>query len=218
MADTKLTALTETTSPATTDDVYIVTTPGGTPASKRSTIANLAATIGTLTSQRIGQAVAGVGGASYLEVGSIPATYSSIRCACFGKCDSSSTAQAINLTINGDGGGNYDIEVIISYATTLAASEALAGTSIQVGNFSDSTGPANAADQVVFEILGYANTTFQKTLWFQGTSKLSTASSGVRTRLGAGWWRSTSAITTLRLTPGSGKFLQGSTMTVWGLY
>lgn len=41
MADTKLTALTETTSPATTDDVYIVTTPGGTPASKRCTIANL---------------------------------------------------------------------------------------------------------------------------------------------------------------------------------
>lgn len=41
MADTKLTALTETTSPATSDDVYIVTTPGGTPASKRCTIANL---------------------------------------------------------------------------------------------------------------------------------------------------------------------------------
>lgn len=41
MADQKLTALTETTSPATSDDVYIVTTPGGTPASKRCTIANL---------------------------------------------------------------------------------------------------------------------------------------------------------------------------------
>lgn len=41
MADTKLTALTETTAPATTDDVYVVTTPGGTPASKRCTIANL---------------------------------------------------------------------------------------------------------------------------------------------------------------------------------
>jgi len=41
MADSKLTALTETTSPATTDDVYVVTTPGGTPASKRCTIANL---------------------------------------------------------------------------------------------------------------------------------------------------------------------------------
>lgn len=41
MADTKLTALTETTSPATSDDVYVVTTPGGTPASKRCTIANL---------------------------------------------------------------------------------------------------------------------------------------------------------------------------------
>ena len=46
MADTKLTALAETTSPATTDDVYIVTTPGGTPASKRCTIANLKTTLG----------------------------------------------------------------------------------------------------------------------------------------------------------------------------
>lgn len=41
MADQKLTALTETTSPATSDDVYVVTTPGGTPASRRCTIANL---------------------------------------------------------------------------------------------------------------------------------------------------------------------------------
>lgn len=46
MADTKLTALTETTAPATTDDVYIVTTPGGTPASKRCTIANLKTAMG----------------------------------------------------------------------------------------------------------------------------------------------------------------------------
>lgn len=47
MADTKLTALTETTAPATSDDVYIVTTPGGTPASKRCTIANLRTAMST---------------------------------------------------------------------------------------------------------------------------------------------------------------------------
>lgn len=46
MADTKLTALTETTSPALTDDVYVVTTPGGTPASKRCTIGNLKTAMG----------------------------------------------------------------------------------------------------------------------------------------------------------------------------
>lgn len=46
MADSKLTDLPETTSPALTDDVYVVTTPGGTPASKRSTIANLRAAMG----------------------------------------------------------------------------------------------------------------------------------------------------------------------------
>lgn len=49
MADTKLTALTETTSPATSDDVYVVTTPGGTPASKRCTIANLKTAMGAVT-------------------------------------------------------------------------------------------------------------------------------------------------------------------------
>lgn len=46
MADAKLTALTETTAPATTDDVYIVVTPGGTPASRRCTIANLKIAMG----------------------------------------------------------------------------------------------------------------------------------------------------------------------------
>lgn len=46
MADAKVTALTETTSPATSDLVYVVTTPGGTPASKKCTIANLKTAMG----------------------------------------------------------------------------------------------------------------------------------------------------------------------------
>jgi hypothetical protein len=38
MADAKVSALTETTSPLYTDDLYIVTDPGGTPASKRVSV------------------------------------------------------------------------------------------------------------------------------------------------------------------------------------
>lgn len=41
MADAKLTALTATTTPASTDITYVVTTPGGTPASKKVTNADL---------------------------------------------------------------------------------------------------------------------------------------------------------------------------------
>lgn len=43
MADAKLTALTENTTPALTDDLYIVDDPGGTPASQRITVGNLLA-------------------------------------------------------------------------------------------------------------------------------------------------------------------------------
>jgi hypothetical protein len=53
MADSKLTALTEITNPATTDDVYIVSTPGGTPASKRCTIANFKTAIGITQGCRV---------------------------------------------------------------------------------------------------------------------------------------------------------------------
>lgn len=42
MADTKVTALTENTTPVGTDLVYIVDDPGGTPASQKITVANLA--------------------------------------------------------------------------------------------------------------------------------------------------------------------------------
>jgi hypothetical protein len=41
MADSKVTALTATTSPATTDLVYVVVDPGGTPLSRKCTIANI---------------------------------------------------------------------------------------------------------------------------------------------------------------------------------
>lgn len=54
MADTKLSALTATTSPATTDLVYVVTDPGGTPASKKCTIANLKTTMGVTGHSYVG--------------------------------------------------------------------------------------------------------------------------------------------------------------------
>jgi len=41
MADSKLTALAESTAPVSTDIVYVVVTPGGTPAEKKVTLANL---------------------------------------------------------------------------------------------------------------------------------------------------------------------------------
>lgn len=46
MADSKLTALAAATSVATTDILYAVTTPGGTPASKKITVANLMISMG----------------------------------------------------------------------------------------------------------------------------------------------------------------------------
>jgi len=41
MADAKLTALAESTTPVPTDIVYVVVTPGGTPAEKKVTLSNL---------------------------------------------------------------------------------------------------------------------------------------------------------------------------------
>lgn len=49
MADTKTTALTELTTPATTDLVYGVATPGGTPASRKIQVANLPLGFGAWT-------------------------------------------------------------------------------------------------------------------------------------------------------------------------
>jgi hypothetical protein len=46
MADTKVTGLTAIASPALTDLLYVVADPGGTPASKKATLANVAAVLG----------------------------------------------------------------------------------------------------------------------------------------------------------------------------
>jgi hypothetical protein len=46
MADTKVTGLTEITNPALTDLVYVAADPGGTPASKKATLANIALALG----------------------------------------------------------------------------------------------------------------------------------------------------------------------------
>lgn len=76
MADTKLTALTATTSPASTDIVYVVVDPGTTPVSKKSTLANLRSAIGTVATDPIFDAAgdlavgSGADTASKLAIGS----------------------------------------------------------------------------------------------------------------------------------------------------
>lgn len=68
MADTKLTALTELTTPATTDIVYGVATPGGTPASKKIQIANLPLGFGTWTDYSSTSTVVGFSSTTTKEI------------------------------------------------------------------------------------------------------------------------------------------------------
>lgn len=217
MADQKLTALTETTSPATTDDVYIVTTPGGTPASKRCTIANLRTSM-AVGMIKIAQVVVGVGGATTIDFSSIPATYESLRIVAMVRNDKAAVAQNdCWLTMNNDGGANYDMQWTTRNASSTSGSELFGQVKGYIGTIAATTATANVATQIDILIAGYARTVFQKDYFSNISYKQNESSAGLFVTSIAGFWRSTAAINQVTLLCTSDKFVQGSVATLYGI-
>lgn len=222
MADTKLTALTETTSPATTDDVYIVTTPGGTPASKRCTIANLKTAMGVVTPAmvRITQVVVGVGGAANFDLTSIAGTYETLVLHWMGRSDAAGAKQKyVGLLINNDSGNNYDVAAVVADDNSVQQDSGTAQAFAWIGYIPAATAPAGSCGAGVLELPNYARTVFHKIGHYRAMhyGEAVSPSDLMRSYAAGIRWRNTAAITRLTLTPETGNWLEGSVATLYGV-
>ena len=135
---------------------------------------------------------------------SIPATYTDLRLVLVGTNDSGS-AQSVKLRFNGDTSTNYsDIY--------------FRGTGSSVVNSADSDRPfidvnfafgATIPTMTTLDMLSYAGATY-KTL-------LITNSENSRVELKVASWRSTSAITSIVFSLGTGNYNTGTTATLYGI-
>jgi len=126
------------------------------------------------------------------------------------------TANAI-ATVNGDTGNNYDRELIQAAAGTISSTENIAGANAIVGDVGGSSSGANVASQIDLLIEDFLNTAWQKSFRSQTAHKALASSGNVYVEDHAGFWRSTAAITAVRVALSSGSWEVGSVATLYGI-
>lgn len=123
------------------------------------------------------------------------------------------------LQFNGDTTSVYDTELVYnSAATTAAAFEQLAGSSIIAGTLSAGTATAGRAGSGVIQINDYRGTTFDKVIVSTNHYAVAATGSSLNTRLFGGTWRNTAAVTSVTLVLTAGNYVAGSKFTLYGLY
>lgn len=149
--------------------------------------------------------------AASITFASIPGTYRGLILEVVGR-SSSAGAKALFVQFNGDTAGNYDW-----YFDGSGTSFAQGQTEARIGSISASDVEAGNAGSTRVFLPDYRGTTFRK----NGTSTGMRADADAGT-ITAEWnafkWRSTTAITSIVLFPGSGNLVAGSRATLWGVY
>lgn len=148
----------------------------------------------------------GPAGASSVSFTNIPSTYSHLQVRLFARTTGSNVQSYAKLEFNSDTtGSNYRSHYIQADGSTVAA-----GTNANASLHYDIAG-ANASASVfgaiIFDILDYKDTNKYKTIRALGGTDNN--GSG-RMNLTSGLWMSTSAVTSLTLTPFSGNFAEYS--------
>jgi hypothetical protein len=133
-------------------------------------------------------------------------SYTDILIECVGTGGISSNDSSILLQFNGDTGNNYSTTYVLGNGTTASSGRITSSSAIysmRVNGTTNSTGTAH--------VMNYSNSTTYKTVFSRGNSPQYAIAL-------AGTWRSTSAITSIKLLEqNGGNFQVGFTTTLYGI-
>ena len=162
---------------------------------------------------------AGAGGLATFDFTGIPATFAKLVIDLYARGDTAAVNVGLNLTINNDGGANYDYFFTNApISATWTSGEGVAATSIRAVYIAAANAPAGTFDLANIEIPQYANASGQKVMSSEYTHKDNTTTGNLYRGVAAGWWRAKTAISRVTLTPSAGNFAQYSTARLYGVY
>lgn len=161
---------------------------------------------------KISTLTAGVGGSASFEFTSIPQTYTDLKILL---CHRSSIAAAYTdnyIQFNGDTtAGNYAARWL--YGDTLAAGS-LSRATFNFGQTTASSATASVFSNTEIYIPNYTSTN-RKSLSFDGADENNSTTYSLI--ISAGLWTGTAAITSIKILPPSGTYVQYSTATLYGI-
>lgn len=157
--------------------------------------------------------------AANIDFSSIPATYKHLLMRISAHGEYAGTTVPLLLTMNGDGGSNYDSINYTYRKTGLVESEILASTSLYLFVSITDTGSAvaNSFTSMWVYLPNYANTSVYKSFVLAGQQNYSEATNGISVGGGGGMWKSTAAINRLTLTPQNSTLSANSRATLYGM-
>jgi hypothetical protein len=155
--------------------------------------------------------------AASITISGIPGTYNNLYLTFNGASDQATGSELVNIQFNADTGANYNIETLAFNGTSAASSSAAAGaTALQPTTISGTTSPAGTPGPLRMEIFTYAGTTFWKDMVYQAGQNAAGTSGAMQAYNGWGEWKSTAAITSIKIFPSAGNFITGSVAILYG--
>lgn len=155
--------------------------------------------------------------AASIDISGIVATYAHLRLVICARDTGAVTAVNGLIRFNNDSAANYDTEELIGAAATPTSSEAFAATSASVLQYVGASASAGLFGMTVIDIPNYASATPNKALLAMNAVKWGTATTNMRIRVAAGFWRSSAAINQITITAGSGNFDVGTRATLYAM-
>lgn len=155
------------------------------------------------------------GSQAHVTFSAISGSYRDLVLIVRGRADKAATFDDMYIQFNGDTGANYDYLNQDANNTTVNYLNAVADTEIMTAWIPAASGLASVASPIEIVIPFYA-TAYHKTAMWNGMLKTSNALAGLYLRHGRGWWRSTAAITSVKVAPMGSNFENGSIVSLYG--
>ena len=166
------------------------------------------------TFTKIASVTVGSGGASSIDFTSIPSTYTDLKVVQSCRTSGASYYEYLMAEFNGDtNASNYAFLYLYSNGATGSGS-----ASLKFGGYANAaSATSNTFSNGELYIPNYAGSN-QKSFSTDSVAESNSSTTGqFMAALHAGKWSDTSAITSIKLIPNSGTFLQYSTATLYGI-
>ena len=144
---------------------------------------------------------------SNIEFTSIPATYTHLQLRCLLQTNRGTYGRdGVLMQFNADTGSNYSYHLLGGDGSTAYGGNGTSTSNMPLPEIMTSTAGANVFGVMIIDVLDYANTNkFKTTRTIGGGDHNGTiATLGGTVSLNSGNWRSTNAITSIKLTPSVG--------------
>lgn len=149
-----------------------------------------------------------------IEFTGIPSTYTHLQVRGILRGSSASTDLNVEVQFNSDTSTNYSIHGLYGTGSAAVSYQDLSSTFARTARIPAASSSASMFGAMVTDILDYANTSKYKTMrTITGNDQ---NGSGL-VFVNSSHWRSTSAITSIKLYPATGSFVQYSSLALYGV-